>query len=147
MGSKYRQKKMAGVVTSVRIDVDVYTVAFRKGINISKVTNDALRSLLRVGEEDMTDEQVAQLLAERAGRVEEAVQQEAETVKQEAVAEGMTVETALGDLQFAWNGYLSNAPRASEGAKLAWVKGRRANMPALSGMTAEAILKELQGEM
>jgi Post-segregation antitoxin CcdA len=140
MGNKVtRPRRTAGISTSVRLDIDLYLAAQRKGTNISEVTNRALRALFKVEEEDMTDAQVAQLLAERAKRVENVV-------ISKAMEEKQALETALSDLQVGWNLYRSSSPDAPRDAQLSWVEGRKAKNPALAILTNEAILSELEGK-
>jgi post-segregation antitoxin (ccd killing protein) len=137
MGSRiYVPKRSAGVVTTVRIDIDLYIKAQKKGINISEVTRRALKALLR--DDDLTEEQVAALLAERSRRIDEAVTADTTDTKE-------TIEAVLTAIQPTWNAYLAAAPDAVRESRLAWVEGKRERNPILRGLTAEAILAELEG--
>jgi post-segregation antitoxin (ccd killing protein) len=136
----HRPRRVAGVSTSVRLDIDVYLAAQKKGINISEVTNAALRGLLKAEDEDMTEEQVAALVQERSAKIEARVEAAAQDTAND-------IEAAYIKLQPAWNQYL--AAGGPEGrplvAKLSWIDGRKGRLPALSGMENQAILAALEG--
>jgi post-segregation antitoxin CcdA len=134
-----KPKRTAGVTTSVRIDVDLYLAAQRKGINVSEITNRALKSILKTEDDDLTDEQVAALLKERERRIENVVTEETKL-------QGLSYAEALAELQLRWNVYLAAAPSADHAAKLEWVIGHRDRNDALKGQDAEAILADLEGK-
>lgn len=140
MGNQvYRPKKVAGINTSVRIDIDLYVEAKRRNINISAVTNQGLRGLLKgVGGDDLTEEAIAALVKERARTIESLV-------AQAAVDERSALDVALADLQAGWNVYMAAAPASTREAKLAWLQTRRENVSALSQMPVEALLAEMEG--
>lgn len=129
---------MAGVVTSVRIEIDLYTKAHNRGLNISEVTNRALRALLKDNADDLSAEQIAALNAERARRIENVA---AAAVQQETQA----IEEAFRDIQSRYNVYLAAAPASTREAKLAWVAAKKEQQPLLRTMADEAILAELEG--
>jgi post-segregation antitoxin (ccd killing protein) len=133
-----RPKKKAGVTTSVRIDIELYVAAQARGINVSDVTNRALRSVLKLDDADMTDEQVAALLKERAGRLENVVVEANEL-------EAKTYADAIVEVQRVWNKYIASAPDADRAARLEWVAAKREQNRVLQGQTAEAILADLEG--
>ena len=124
--------------TSVRVEVELFIQARKRRINLSAVMNAALRSLLKKGEEDLTGEQVAALLAEQRKKV-------GETLEAHAKEAELTVEAAMRELQPKWNVYLAAAPDANHAARLFWVESKRERMPALRALDAEMILKELGG--
>jgi hypothetical protein len=138
MGNKVRNAPMAGVVTSVRIDMGLYLKARKRGLNMSQVLNTALRGLLVDSEADMTDEQVAALLKEREAKIETHLAR-AESKLSAAF------EEAIIELQSRWNMYLAAAPGTTRAAKLEWITGKKDAMPALRVATSEAILAELEG--
>jgi hypothetical protein len=122
--------------TSVRIEVALLLKARAKGINPSRVLNQALRSL--VGDEpDLTAEKIAELEKGRSDRIlSELEEQEIRAVK--------GVGEALSDLQVAWNLYLSHGEKPRT-AKLEWIKARASRYPALASMKPEKVLTELEG--
>jgi post-segregation antitoxin (ccd killing protein) len=124
--------------TSVRVEIELFLEARRRQMNLSAIMNAALRSLLKKDEEDMTEQQISELLKERRAKVGKSLEAHA----QEAA---LTVEAALMELQPRWNVYLAAAPGADHAAKLAWVEGKREHMPALRALDAEMVLKELEG--
>jgi post-segregation antitoxin (ccd killing protein) len=133
--SVYHARRPAGVTTSVRIDIDLYMQARKKGINVSDITNRALRSVL--GDEEITDEVVRKYLEEQRGAVEKKVT--------EAIETHQTMrERSLSALQAKWNLYLSTGPKPGE-AKIEWINAHKGRNQDLQGMTAEEILKELEG--
>jgi uncharacterized membrane protein YkoI len=141
MGNKVmKARRMAGVNTSVRIEIELYVMAQRKGINVSNVTNAALRALLKKDEEDLTDEQVATLWREQTAKVEKTVEKAVADADQEQ-------EAALRELQTDWNQYVAADPTHSTSQKLAWIESKRGflKFAGLKRLSNEAILIELQG--
>lgn len=126
---------MAGVTTSVRIDIDLYMKVQEKGLNVSDITNRALREIL--GDDDLTEAQLKQLLEERSRVVQGKVRASVESHLDRKSA-------ALKTLQEKWNLYLSSGPKPDD-AKVAWINAHRGRSEALAGMTAAEILNELEG--
>jgi hypothetical protein len=126
--------------TSVRVEIDLFLEARKRGTNLSRVINAALRGLFKVPDPDLTEEQIAELLTEQSRKIENRVEALAS-------ADAADVEAAYIKLQPAWNQYL--AAGGPEGrplvAKLSWIDGRKGRLPALSGVENQAILAALEG--
>lgn len=126
---------MAGVVTSVRIDMELYVWAHESGLNVSNVLNQSLRSLK--GDGDMTEGQVASLLDERQKKLGNTIRKSVEAHVDRKFA-------ALSALQSKWNLYLSSGDKPEE-AKYKWIDAHRGRSEALQGMTTAEIMAELEG--
>lgn len=140
MGNKVRPNPgPVSTTTSVRIEVELFMAARRKGINLSSLMNQALRAVLKKEDDDLTEEQIAALNAERARRIENAIEKN-------TVEDIQTMEAALQDIQTRYNVYLAAAPASTREAKLFWVAAKKEQQPLLRTMADEAILAELEGE-
>jgi hypothetical protein len=132
--------RAVSTTTSVRVEIDLFLEARKRGTNLSRVINAALRGLFKVSDPDLTEEQIAELLAEQSKKIEKRV---------EALAadDAADVEAAYVKLQPAWNQYL--AAGGPEGrtlvAKLSWIDGRKARLPAIASLENQAILAALEG--
>ncbi len=132
-----RAQRPLSTTTSVRGEIELFIAARRKGLNLSAILNSALRSVLKMGEEDMTDEQVSKLLREREARVEVAVVQEH--------LRGLSaIEDAVAGIRAQWAAYLTAAPKAGRNAKLSWLDGRKITQTALRDFKSSDLLAELE---
>lgn len=126
-------------VTSITVETDLIVRARKKGLRLSKVFNDALRSLLDSGLEapDPTEAQIEALQQARARRIEERILR----IKEQ---ESLDREAGLQMLQSAWNQYVAAGDKPHD-AKISWIDSRKERILPLAGISSEEILKELGG--
>ena len=126
--------------TSVRIEVELFIAARRRGVNLSQVLNAALRSLLKADAPDdvSAEDAVRQMVADRERSLEGTVARAGEEMR-------IAREQAMAELQVAFNLYLSQDPSRSLVAKLNWVGSRMQKYDVLRGQDPSGILQELAG--
>jgi post-segregation antitoxin (ccd killing protein) len=130
---------MAGVTTSVRIDIDNYLAAQKAGLNISDLANRAIRSVVKTAPKYQKAVERLETIEERMG--DEAVS----AIEEDRIISRRAVEEALSELQPLWNIYVGSDPPKSVEARLNWAKGHQERYGELKGMTPEELMKELGG--
>lgn len=141
MGNRVpRVYRPISTTTSVRVDVELFAAARRRGMNLSSILNSALKALLTAKEPDLTDEQVAALVKERDKRIENV----ATTFSKE---NDEAREGDLRSLQSDWNMYIAaELEQRPTSMKLAWIGERKKRYSGIAKLSDAELLTELEGK-